>query len=487
MLRDVYWRQYPIDLLTDEKMMAIECKMPAGLEYAPYMFYITALKLANNDGVFNLDDAEIIARLMRINHIENSRQLVIDIANLLMKYKIIYRIGIDNNFAGLVDWSNGPNDKKPKTMEERRRAIADAIEKEKSKTVCTQDFSLDGNAGKRNDVPQSESCAGRHNDVPQANTDQPGKRNDVPAADSQKLGVTAPQTGVFLLPENDKNAQNVELNAMDDKNAQNVEHTQTIHTDNTTQEVNNTHTQTQTDSADTDKQPSGSGHIESPTPESCKDRPAVAEKRPDTNNKNSKAECSTQVDLLAEQALALGEDDSERNDNALFDYLADFFVKNCKGFRVKQSVKALRELLGKIQDVSDEVNPPLEVASVLCSEFKKMCAGERNKYWKDLPLLPSYMIKPRCWIELMQYAGKILATNAQQNKFWSSMEQAAKECEADREEVQETIQQEFRRYKINPDAPDATRQLIEAKSREFEAKRQQYEADGAETVPYDIF
>ena len=372
-------------------------------------------------------------------------------------------------------------------MEERRRAIADAIEKEKSKTVCTQDFSLDGNAGKRNDVPQSESCAGRHNDVPQANTDQPGKRNDVPAADSQKLGVTAPQTGVFLLPENDKNAQNVELNAMDDKNAQNVEHTQTIHTDNTTQEVNNTHTQTQTDSADTDKQPSGSGHIESPTPESCKDRPAVAEKRPDTNNKNSKAECSTQVDLLAEQALALGEDDSERNDNALFDYLADFFVKNCKGFRVKQSVKALRELLGKIQDVSDEVNPPLEVASVLCSEFKKMCAGERNKYWKDLPLLPSYMIKPRCWIELMQYAGKILATNAQQNKFWSSMEQAAKECEADREEVQETIQQEFRRYKINPDAPDATRQLIEAKSREFEAKRQQYEADGAETVPYDIF
>ena len=113
MLRDVYWRQYPIDLLTDEKMMAIECKMPAGLEYAPYMFYITALKLANNDGVFNLDDAEIIARLMRINHIENSRQLVIDIANLLMKYKIIYRIGIDNNFAGLVDWSNGPNDKKP--------------------------------------------------------------------------------------------------------------------------------------------------------------------------------------------------------------------------------------------------------------------------------------------------------------------------------------------------------------------------------------
>ena len=63
MLRDVYWRQYPIDLLTDEKMMAIECKMPAGLEYAPYMFYITALKLANNDGVFNLDDAEIIAVL----------------------------------------------------------------------------------------------------------------------------------------------------------------------------------------------------------------------------------------------------------------------------------------------------------------------------------------------------------------------------------------------------------------------------------------
>ena len=41
MLRDVYWRQYPIDLLSDDKMTYIESFMPEEYKYAPYMFYIT--------------------------------------------------------------------------------------------------------------------------------------------------------------------------------------------------------------------------------------------------------------------------------------------------------------------------------------------------------------------------------------------------------------------------------------------------------------
>ena len=45
MLRDVYWRQYPIDLLSDDKMTYIESFMPEEYKYAPYMFYITALKI----------------------------------------------------------------------------------------------------------------------------------------------------------------------------------------------------------------------------------------------------------------------------------------------------------------------------------------------------------------------------------------------------------------------------------------------------------
>ena len=88
MLRDVYWRQYPIDLLNDEKMGYIESLMPTGYEYAPYMYYITALKLADDDGIYDLGDGIIFARLMRVQNPE----LVFFVTNLMRQYKIIYRL-----------------------------------------------------------------------------------------------------------------------------------------------------------------------------------------------------------------------------------------------------------------------------------------------------------------------------------------------------------------------------------------------------------
>ena len=93
MLRDVYWRQYPIDLLNDEKMGYIESQMPAGYEYAPYMFYITALKLADDDGIFALDDGVIFARLMRVKDIE----LVYAVANVA---KVDY--GASDDMYGII-------------------------------------------------------------------------------------------------------------------------------------------------------------------------------------------------------------------------------------------------------------------------------------------------------------------------------------------------------------------------------------------------
>lgn len=44
MLSDVTWRKMPTDMLTNETMTYIESQMPAGFEYAPFMFYQAALK-----------------------------------------------------------------------------------------------------------------------------------------------------------------------------------------------------------------------------------------------------------------------------------------------------------------------------------------------------------------------------------------------------------------------------------------------------------
>lgn len=459
MLRDVYWRQYPVDLLSDDTMTLIESFLPENVRYAPYMFYITALKFADDDGIFDLGDGIIFARLMRVNSVK----LVFEIANYLRRYKVIYRLSDDPEIklCGFVEWTY--SNRKSKTLDERRQAVMAAIERERAKTVSNKDFEVpDSIAGQCNDIPQSNNWAGKHNDVPQVMS-QEGKRNDVPSAavtEKSCMGTeTAPQSTDFLLPENDKNAKNVVQTRMNDKIAENVTHIQTdIHTDNTNSTEIHTHTY---------KQPlPGSGRPIGPTPCNDQNKPAVAERaKIKTEMQTTETNCITDSKTLASEALMLAEEGIEKDaDSKLFAYLNDFFVKNCYGFRPKQSVSALKRLCSEIENVSDEKNPKLEVAGVLCSEYKKMCEGGRGDYWKGQPLLPAYMIKPRCWAELMQYAGKILATKSAANKFIAAAEKAKADYEAEKGEVCDALDNEYLKYDIDPHAPDAVRQLLQKKS-----------------------
>lgn len=125
-----------------------------------------------------------------------------------------------------------------------------------------------------------------------------------------------------------------------------------------------------------------------------------------------------------------------------------------------------------------------------------MCDGQRAEYWKGQPMLPAYMIKTRCWMELMQYAGKILASNKAQNKFTESWEKAEKEFRAEQGLISDAVRAEYVKYNINPDAPNANYLLLQAKSREQEelrkAKEVEAEAEAAEDaenseIPADIF
>lgn len=463
MLRDVYWRQYPIDLLNDEKMGYIESKMPAGYEYAPYMYYITALKLADDDGIFDLDDGIIFARLMRVDNI----QIVFDVTNLMRQYKIIYRLSDDSQLCGIVDWTY--SDKKKRTLAERKQVVMAAIERERAKTLSTKDFGPVGCAGKCDDIPQSTACVGKCNDIPQG----PGTAAPVQAQDAPEPA----QSAVFFMPEDDKNRKNVVINADDDKSGENVTDIQTDSTNNTVQEVHtNTHTQ---------QQATGYGPIEGPPPAACQNSiPAVADtQKSETENQtdSEQAASSGEITMLAQEAMSIANGETEKKDTALFDYLNDFFVKNCYGYKPKQSASAIQRLAAEVNKLSDEVNPSVEVAAVLCGEYKKMCDGARSDYWKGQPVLPAYMLKPRCWMELLQYAGKILATKNNQNKFDQAMKEARQKVDAERDEVAQWQNEEYAKYGIDPASPSATMELLRAKS------LQQKEEPEEREMPEDIF
>ena len=493
MLRNVYWRQYPVDLLSDDKMTYIESIMPEEYKYAPYMFYITALKLADNDGIFDLEDGIIFARLMRVK----SRALVFQIANLMRQHKILYRLSDDTTLMQLADWTY--DDKKVRTAEERRRIVAEKIERERAKKAnySQHDFTADGCAGKHNDVPQSEEPAGKCNAIPQAPA--AGSAAPFPVPDTIKMCKTCDAYNVetkcctdnrpgacrehlakiqeaetaaprrdFFCPDDDKNAKNVG----------NIQTDSTIHsTDNTVQEEQ-THTHTNKQLA------AGYAQLESAPPAASPDTTAVAEKQNTPTQKPTEmqtpndANSSMATDNLAAMALQAAQEGVEENaDSALFAYLEDFFVKNCYGFDKKKAAYSLSQLCEKIKGVSDDVNPPVEVAGVLCGEFKKMCDGQRSEYWKGQALLPSFMIKTRCWMELMQYAGKILATNSASNKFTQSWEKAVAEYEAEKGQISDAVREEYLKYNIDPEAPNANYQLLSAKSREQEELRKAKEVE----------
>lgn len=463
MLRDVYWRQYPIDLLNDEKMGYIESLMPAGYEYAPYMYYITALKLADDDGIYDLGDGIIFARLMRVKNI----QLVFDVTNLMRKYKIIYRLSDTTNLCGIVDWTY--SDKKKRTLAERKQAAANAIERERAKSMSTKDFGPAGCAGKCNDIPQSTACVGKCNDIPQG----PGNIPQVPA-------IVAPQqaqSAVFFMPDDDKNRKNVDINADDDKIAENVTDIQTDSTDNTNNTVQEVHTNTHI------QQTPACGPNMGPTADVCPDSiPAVADiQNSETDNEthSEQAACSDEITQLAEQAMSIA-GNSEETKSAVCKKLEDFFVKFCYGYDKKHGRHSIIKIADRICKLADDKNPADCICDILCKEFKKMNeTGSGNPYWKGIALLPSNMLKDSVWSYLMGFAGRILAKQTKDNAFLREAEKYKADAEKEQNNVADFLNEEYRKYGIDSKDPDRVQKMLIARNAEQNGKQ--------EEPSYDVF
>ena len=490
MLRDVYWRQYPIDLLSDDKMACVEAMLPDEQKHIPYMIYIAALKLCDDNGVFDLDDGVVMARLTRVKDV----RVIFDVVNLMRQRKILFRLFDKSTLCGLVDWTY--SDKKPRTIEERRRLVAERIQKEQARAGVDKDFTMPGEepaapeftapvAVKPFPVPDNiKKCkiCDAYDAATKCCTDnRPNACRE--HLQPRQEAETAPAPQDFLCPKNDKKPENVVISEMDDKKPENVVTLQnnTVQ-DNKTEQTNIQDIQTDTH---TQQQVPSFGRVIGPTLETCEDTDAVGVKKNTKNqniNTDGDASGADDISTLAEQALSETQGiDEEKDTGGLVAYLNDFFVKNCYGFKKNQSAGAIKKLVSEIMQLSDEVNPPETVASVLCSEFKKLCEGQREAYWKGTPLLPAYMIKPRILAEIIQNAGKILATAQNEKKFAEAAKKAEEECKAEADIVSVAMREEYLKYNIDPDDPNAATKIIVAKAQEHEAMRK------AEDEEFEIF
>ena len=82
-LNELAWRKFPRDTMKNEELDYVSFLLGKELAAAPFLFFTTAYCKADDDGVIDVGDGVIFARLMRLG----TPQDVIKVANMLEERK----------------------------------------------------------------------------------------------------------------------------------------------------------------------------------------------------------------------------------------------------------------------------------------------------------------------------------------------------------------------------------------------------------------
>lgn len=416
-----------MDLLTDENLSYIVDSLPRELATAPYMFYLAALKNADDDGAFDLNDGIVFSRLMKVGTPED----VFNIANLMMERRLITRVG-ESTMCLIVDWDYAPNEI-PRSLDQRRQQVKYKIE-QAEKLAAAQMFSVCGKLSQK---------------------DEPS----------------------FFCPENDKNAKNVTIKVYGNKNAENVtenrfcdknggnvavprekeaERLERLETKRPDEIKKDTHTHIQDRLETEDKtEPPAKDFSDESFYGGGEEKNGQPEEKPDNTE--------TQDFWLDVPAAGDVSDMTERPSHGNRvnprEVLVLFFAKNCKGFNELSYRVQLDELTRRMKSISDERNPPDIVAEVFCQQFEKLVS---DGYYKDMPLLPDNMLKRHVYERLNAMVGRILFTGDSKNPW---LEDWIKKC-ADYTPDGNPIDDAYRKYGIDPSSPNAYVQLLAAQRKD---------------------
>lgn len=421
MLNDVAWRKMPTDILTNENMTFIESQMPEEYVFAPYMFYMAALKKADDDGIFDLEDGMIFARLMRVE----STELVFKIANLMGSRKIIGRVSATSNICFFVDWEY-PNNRQ-KTWQQRREAVQIRI----------------NNNEQLNRLPNFEEKAP---EIPFSAFECDKNQENV----SQTVIVTKSTENVTQTAECDKNTDSC-LTLKRERERR--ERERETHTERDRESVR----EEERDSSASAGNPSGPA----PAPESRK-KPLATETK-ETEKETETLECQTETpDTLADEALKAQNYEKETGEilGVTVATLESWFIENCFGFETKKAKKQLSELANRIVALNCD---SAKVTSEILKEFRQM--HERDGPWKDIPLSPSLLLKPSVWTYVLSVVGKKLKITKKKD-FADTYKKYELECQKEKQMNANEFDSEYAKYGISADDPQKTQKLLKIKAAE---------------------
>lgn len=413
------WAKIPTDLLENKAMSRVEKELTPELRSAPVLLYLAGAGKADNDGIFDIGDAEEFASLIKVDSPEKVRQ----VAEAMVKLRIFAHVP-DSSVYIFVEWECSTREK-PRSLRERFNVARKLWQSklEESSFFVPQSTKVDN--VRTNGTTLVNECSNTiHDEVNKCpNTILPPP---APSLQNRREREDKRETEQ-IIPEVEKS----------------------------------THTRVEgvggeeLPSASEPLQGSPASGIESSSEneQSSKDSERLITVpdwtiAPESNA--SEKPLPSDIDKEKVDASSMPEE-NEKIKGEVVGVFNAFFQKvnvaynTAKGMKIVEA--AATELVGSVKKLEDA--PAL--ARSMCAEFQKMHDAPEPNKWHGIPLYPAYMTKETVWQALLSRA-KLPDNN--------SVTYAHPLTEEEREETNRWLKQQFEDYGIDPDEPNAMMKLV---------------------------
>ena len=424
------WAKIPTDLLENKAMIRTEKELAPELRAAPVLLYLAGATKADEDGIFDIGDGEEFAALIKADKPET----VFSVASAMVKFRIFAHVP-DSTIYLFAEWEYTTR-QNGKALENRfniARAQWEKKQKESSffapyKNVYSQRKNIDDTSAEcLNTIqPRVNKCF---------NTIQ-SPENAIPQIRREQIRETRTEQNISELEKT-------------------------------------THTRVE----------GVEGEIPPAASEPLMDSPAAGSKM---NQDFEQMEAETKERIAAMNVQILPESENldandsqvqetedassvpevdKKNMGELIETLQKFFTENNVGYNASKGLKTVKELAEELLHSADTPEKAADLAKKMCFEFKKMHDAPEGDRWHNVPLFPAYMAKEAIWSQLLSRVSRIYGT-VKEPKPLGSVEQAEKdyaEAMADRKEFGDQFDAEYIRYGIDPNDPNRSAKLFQAK------------------------
>ena len=417
------WAKIPTDLLENKAMSRVEKELAPELRSAPVLLYLAGAGKADNDGIFDIGDAEEFASLIKVDSPEKVRQ----VAEAMVKLRIFAHVP-DSSVYIFVEWEYSTREK-PMTLRERFNVARKFWQSklEESSFFVPQSTKVDN--VRTNDTTLVNECSNTiHDEVNKcSNTILPppapslqnrrereDKReteqiiSDVEKSTHTRVeGVGGEELPSASEPLQGSSASGIESSSENEQISEDPERLITVPPDWSIV-------------PDSDA-------VEKPLPADIDKEKVDASSVPEENEK------------IKGEVVGVF--------NAFFQKV-NIAYNTAKGMKIVEA--AATELVGSVKKLEDA--PAL--ARSMCAEFQKMHDAPEPNKWHGIPLYPAYMTKETVWQALLSRA-KLPDNN--------SVTYAHQLTEEEREETDKWLMQQYEDYGIDPDSSNPLMQIVLAK------------------------